>query len=110
MAGGGRGAWRAAVPCQFTHNQAPSTWAAHLATAPALRLCACGERQVETTEHAVLECTRYEGLRGPLAAVMRDHAAAVRDEHGALRGVPGRDSAVGYRRLQPRAGGAECRD
>ena len=50
--------------------------------APEHRLCTCGERRVETTEHAVLECTRYEGLRGPLVAVMRDHAAAVRDEHG----------------------------
>jgi len=49
--------------------------------APEHQLCLCGQRKRENTEHAVLECPLYEGLREPLDRAMREHMALVLDEH-----------------------------
>ena len=50
--------------------------------APEHQLCPCGQRKRENTEHAVLECPLYEGLRGPLDRTMREHTALVLDRFG----------------------------
>ena len=46
------------------------------------RLCTCGSREVENTEHAVLRCSHYRELRGPMEMALQEHTAAIRDEHG----------------------------
>ena len=58
--------------------------------APEHQLCLCGQRKRENTEHAVLECPLYEGLREPLDRAMREHTALVLDEHGYAMAPPGR--------------------
>ena len=49
---------------------------------PEDRLCECGQRKHETTEHVLLECPVYSMQRERVNTAMQKHIEAVRSEYG----------------------------
>ena len=48
---------------------------------PEDRLCECGQRKHETTEHVLLECPMYSKQREQVNTAMQRHIEAVRNEY-----------------------------